>query len=101
LSYLELTYRSFISRISGVNKKDILFGLSRRTLLVLISFVAASLVLISIEAAFRFPSDVRKFLFLGSVIFVTACLVIIAVSAILDYLNIGNEQKVKTYAKKI
>lgn len=101
MSYLELTYQNFISRISEVNKKDILLAFAGRALLFITGLTALAFILISSEAIFEFSSSVRKIFFYGylSVIFTGICY--LAYNIYFGYRSINKPEKIKLYAGKI
>jgi len=53
-------YKSFERKLSGINKKELLFGLTKNLLYTFIFFLALAFVLIILEAVFHFNSPVRK-----------------------------------------
>jgi hypothetical protein len=101
MSNLELTYNSFISRISEAAKKDILFKLTKNILLTLTSFIVLALVLISLEAIFEFSSGVRKVMFFGYISAFAATFVMILIYTVSGYNELTKPAKVNRYAKRI
>src|SRR4030095_14542094 len=101
MSNLELTYRSFIDRISDAGKKDILFRLIRNALLTLSAFTILALLLISLEAIFEFSSIVRKVMLFGYLSAFVATVISILVYAYTNYSNITSSIKISHYAKRI
>ena len=65
MSSLELTYRSFITRISDTGKKDLLFTAMRHALLMLTAFLVLAFIFISLEAIFELSTTLRKIIFFG------------------------------------
>ncbi|MGH2576016.1 MAG: DUF4175 family protein [Ignavibacteria bacterium] len=101
MSNLEITYRGFINRISEVNKKDILYKLSRHIIIILSVFVFTAFIIVLLEAIFQFSSEVRKISYYG---FISALLATIAFNLILafsDYNKKAHPKKINFYAKKI
>lgn len=101
MSNLELTYRSFVSRISDTARKDILSRLVRRTLISLSAFILIALVLVSLEAIFGFPSPARKIFFFGYLSSLFATAVLIVLIAWLEYKSLSRDEKINQYALKI
>jgi hypothetical protein len=101
LSTLELTYNSFINKISEVNKKDILFHISKRLLFSLSVFVFMTFLLISSEAVFHFTSLIRKLIYYGFISSLLATIVMILLAAYSAYMKLKHTRRVKFYAIKI
>ena len=101
MSNLELTYQSFISRISETAKKDTLFKLARFTLLALTAFVILALVLISIEAIFELSSTARKVFYFGYISAFSATVIMIFIYAYSGYKNLTKPFKINQYANRI
>src|SRR5690349_7278938 len=101
MSNLELTYNSFISRISETGRKDVLFKLTKNILLTLTSFIILALVLVSLEAIFEFSSTVRKVMFFGTISAFAATFVMIFVYAWSGTKELTKPAKVSRYAKTI
>jgi hypothetical protein len=101
MSNLELTYNSFISRISETGRKDVLFKLTKNILLTLTSFVVLALVLVSLEAAFEFSSNIRKVMFFGYISAFAASFVMILIFAYSGYKELVKPAKVSRYARRI
>lgn len=101
MSNLELTYNSFISRISETGKKDIFFKLVKNILLSLTVFIILALVLISLEAVFEFSSGIRKVMFLGYLAVLFATFITIGAIALFGLKELSNSSKVNKYAGKI
>lgn len=101
MSYLELTYQSFISRISEVNRKDILLGLSRKILLFIIFAVTLAFLFISAEALFEFSQAIRKVFFFGYLSLIFTSLLFLIYNTYVNYSKIRNPEKIKYYADKI
>ncbi len=101
MSSLELTYQSFLNRISVVSRKDILFNLYKHSLVALSAFVVLALALVSSEAVFGFSSMVRKILFFGylSAFFATA--VLITLRAVSFFGSTKKPYVVNKYANRI
>lgn len=101
MSILEVTYNNFITRISGVNKRDIFFHLSRRILAALISFMSIAFAVLSAEAIFHLSSLVRKVVFFGFVSSFFATLAMFLILAYTSYSNLKASKKIRFYAAKI
>lgn len=101
MSNLEITYRSFVSRISSTARKDISVKLTRRALITLSSFITIALIAVVLESIFDFASPVRKVIFFGflSAFFATAATILAL--AYLEYSARGSEEKINFYAQKI
>src|SRR5512144_1584158 len=100
MSNLEITYNSFINRISGVTKKDILLKLTKDTLLTLSIFILLALLLTGLEAIFGFSSGVRKVIFFIFVSSFFATILMVLGTAFLGYRNVTKPVKINTYALK-
>ena len=101
MSNLELTYQSFVNRISAVTKKDILFRLTRRILIALTSFAVIAFILVSLEAIFGFSSIARKFLFYGFISSFAATFLSILAYSFISYIEGSKPVKINYYAKRI
>jgi hypothetical protein len=101
MNSLELTYQSFITRISGVNRKDIHFNLLRRSLFSMTAFALLALLLISLEAIFDFSGTVRKVMFFGYISAFASTVVMILVYAYSGYRSVSKPAKITKYAKQI
>lgn len=101
MSNLELTYNSFISRISQTGKKDILFKLAKNSILALTIFIIAALIMISLEAGFEFSSNIRKVMFFGFISAFAATFIMILIYTFTSLRNLSKASKVSSYAKKI
>src|SRR4030095_2087325 len=101
MSNLELTYRSFIDRISDAGKKDILFRLTRNALLTLSAFTILALLLISLEAVFEFSSVVRKVMLLGYISAFIETVISILIYTNSNYRSLSKQSNINRYAKKI
>src|SRR5438552_13331321 len=101
MSNLELTYQSFVNRISEVSRKDILFRLTRRILFTLIFFLAIAFIVISLEAIFEFSSVLRKILLFSYISSLVATLVSILFYSFLNYRDGSKPAKINHYAKRI
>lgn len=101
MSSLELTYRSFITRISDTGKKDLLFTAMRHALLMLTAFLVLAFIFISLEAVFELSTTFRKIIFFGfiSAFAATAGMILLNLFSKLGKLN-ANES-ISRYAKKI
>ena len=99
MSNLELTYQSFVNRISAVTKKDILFRLTRRILIALTSFAVIAFILVSLEAMFGFSSITRKFLFYGYISSFAATFLSILSYSFISYIEGSKPVKINYYAK--
>jgi hypothetical protein len=101
MTSLDLIYNSFVSRISEVNRRDIYFKLSQRSLIALIAATAITFAVISLEAIFSFSAIVRTYIFFA---FISSCLASLAMIGILawrDWLAVSQPERIKRYAKKI
>src|SRR5690349_2767235 len=101
MSNLELTYQSFINRISEVSKKDILFRLTRQILIALTSFIVIAFIIVSLEAIFEFSSTARKILLFGSISAFAATLLSILFYSYLNYREGSKPARINLYAKRI
>ncbi|RPI14602.1 MAG: hypothetical protein EHM58_16145 [Ignavibacteriae bacterium] len=101
MSYLELTYQNFISRISEVNKKDTLLGLSRKVLLFIIFAITLAFIFISAEAIFEFSQSARKILFFSYLSLIFTSLLYIIYDTFNMYSRIGKPERIRFYAGKI
>jgi hypothetical protein len=101
MSNLELTYNSFISRISETGKKDVVIKLVKNALLSLTVFIVLALVLISLEAIFEFSSAARKIMFFGFISAFAATLIMVIVYAVFGFKELNRPAKVNLYANKI
>lgn len=101
MSNLELTYNSFISRISETGRKDVLFKLTKNILLALTAFIILALVLVSLEAMFEFSSMARKVMFFGTISAFAATFVMIFVYAWSWNKELSKPAKVSRYARTI
>lgn len=101
MSTLELTYRSFITRISDAGKKDVLFRLLRNSFWALIAFTSVALILIVLESIFSFSSPIRMIMFFGFVSAFAATAVMILFITYIRLQNLSKPVKIKLYAKKI
>lgn len=101
MSSLEITYNSFIGRISDVSKKDILYRLTKAIIISIPAFILLLILLITGEAVFEFSSAVRKVFFFG---YLSALFATIATAVIIAFIRF-NESKstsgVKKYARSI
>lgn len=101
MNSLELTYQSFLTRISGVNRKDILFNLLRLSLFSLTAFALLALILISLEAIFEFSGAVRKVMFFGYISALASTVVMLLVYVYSGYRSVNRPAKITKYAKRI
>lgn len=101
MSSLELTYRSFITRISDTGKKDILFITLRQVILTITAFVIAALLFISIEAIFELSTTLRKVIFFGYISGFAATAVMILWNMLASYSRLNRQDSIKSYARKI
>ncbi len=101
MSSLELTYRSFLTRISDVGKKDVLFKVLRHSLLTISAFLIIALSVISLEAVFGFSSAIRKVMFFGFISSFLATAVIVIISAFSSYSSLHKKAKINEYAGRI
>ncbi|MEO8512095.1 MAG: DUF4175 family protein [Ignavibacteria bacterium] len=101
MSSLELTYRSFLTRISEVGKKDILFLALRYTILMLFAFAVLAFLFISLEAIFELSTTLRKIIYFGFISSFAATAVMVILSAINSFSKLSNTASVKRYARKI
>ena len=101
MSNLELTYRSFVSRISDTARKDILSKFSYRALLSVCTFVIIALLLIVLEALFGFSSIARKLIFFGYLSFLFATSAVVMILLFLEYSSVPHDEKISYYAGKI
>ncbi|MFI5145160.1 MAG: DUF4175 family protein [Ignavibacteria bacterium] len=101
MSALEITYNSFINRIFSVNRRDILFYLSKRVLIAFSVFVLLSFLIVSAESIFLFNSIVRKVLLFGFLASLIATIVMILIAAYAAYLKLSQASSIKNYARKI
>src|ERR1700674_3026224 len=85
MSNLELTYQSFISRISEVSKKDVLFKLTKQVILTITAFIIIAFLVVSLEAIFEFSSEARKILFFGFFSSMFATLTLILIYSLINY----------------
>jgi len=101
MSSLEITYKSFIGRISDVSKKDILLRLTKAIIISIPAFILLAIVLISGEAIFGFSSAVRKVFFFG---YFSALFATIATTLVIAFIRLNeskNSSSVKKYARSI
>ncbi len=101
MSSLELTYRSFLTRISEVGKKDILFTALRHAILMLLVFTGLAFLFISIEAIFELSTILRKIIFFGFISSFAATAVMVIVSAFNSLSKLTSMVNVTRYARKI
>jgi len=101
MSSLEITYNSFINRISAVSKKDILLKLVKNSLISLSVFIILALLLTGIEAIFGLSAPFRKIIFYSFTGSLIAAVVMVIFYAILNYTEISRPRKVNNYASKI
>ena len=101
MSNLELTYRSFVNRISDTARKDILSKLSYRALLSACAFVIIALLLIALEAVFGLSSIARKLIFFGYLSFLFATSAVVLILLFLEYTSVLRDEKISYYAGKI
>ena len=101
MSSLELTYKSFINRVSEVNTKDIRLKAGRSIILTLGAAVVLALILISAEAIFTFSTIVKEIFFFGFLSALLASFAVIIILAVLAYGNRSKNSAIKKYAGKI
>ena len=101
MSSLELTYRSFLTRITEVGRKDILFTALKRVVIMLLAFVILAFLFISIEAIFELSTTLRKIIFFGSISSLAATAVMLLISVFNSYSKLSGKANVTRYAKKI
>ncbi len=101
MSNLELTYQSFVSRISDTARRDILSRLTRRTLITVSALIIIALTAVVLEAIFGFSSPVRKVIFFGYLSSVFATVVLIILLAYLEFSSLSHDEKISQYALKI
>lgn len=101
MSNLELTYQSFLTRISVVSRKDIIVKLLKHSLIALAAFVVVALILVSAEATVEFSSMVRKVFFFGYLSSFFATIVYLLLRTLLSYRNASNAFQIKKYAGRI
>ncbi|HEY3250351.1 MAG TPA: hypothetical protein VGK25_04460, partial [Ignavibacteria bacterium] len=101
MSSLELTYNSFKNRISDVNKKDILFKLTKSFLFAAMVFIAFALILILSEAFFGFSPVIRKMFFFGYISAFASTVIISLAIAYIKFKDSKNSRQVTTYAKRV
>ncbi len=101
MSSLELTYRSFITRISDTGRKDLVFTLVKRSLIMLIVFIALAFLLITAEAVFELSTTFRKILFFGYISGFAATAVMISAVYLTSLQKIRSSAVINRYAKKI
>lgn len=101
MSILELTYNTFINRISEVNRRDILFHLYRRIAVTFSIFLASGFMIISAESVFLFSSIIRKIFLFGFIASLSATLIMIFIFAYLSYTKLSQSSSIKNYALKI
>ncbi len=65
MSNIEITYKSFINRISATARKDFVSHFVKNIFISLLVFIGFALVLVLLESLFNFSSTVRKFIFFG------------------------------------
>jgi len=101
VSNLELIYNSFVSRISEVNRKDIYFKLSHRSLIAFVASIAIAFLVISLEAIFRFSSEVRTYIYFAFVSSCVASLALIGILAWRDLLRVTESETIRSCARRI
>lgn len=101
MSSLELTYRSFLSRITEVGKKDILFAALRRAVMMLLAFTILAFVFISLEAVFELSVTLRKIIFFGFISAFIATAVTIIAGALSSISRLHRPETVTRYARRI
>ena len=101
MSTAELTYNSFINRISVVNRKDIYFHVCMRVLVASSIFLITAFLLVSAESVFLFPSIVRKIFLSGFIASLSATLIMILILAYLSYTRLKQTSSIKKYALRI
>ncbi len=101
MSSLELTYRSFLTRISDVGKKDILFTALRHTILMLLVFTGLAFVFVSLEAIFELSATLRKIIFFVFISSFAATALMITLSLFNSYSKLSRSENIKRYARKI
>ncbi len=101
MSSLELTYRSFITRISETGKKDVLFNALRQVILTITAFVIVALLFVSIEAIFELSTTLRKIIFFGFISGFAATVVMILWNAFSSYRRLNKQDSIKRYARRI
>lgn len=101
MSSLELTYRSFISRISDTGRKDLVFTLFKQSLIMLIVFITLAFLFITAEAVFELSTTFRKILFYGFISGFAATAVKIATAFFNGLQKINSPAVINRYAKKI
>lgn len=101
MSSLELTYRSFISRITDTGKKDILFTAAGRFLFMMFVFITSALILISAEALFEFSVTIRTVIFFGFISAFAATVVMILLTAFLAIRKLNTSSEINRYAVRI
>ena len=101
MSSLELTYRSFLTRISDVGKKDIVFTALRHTILMLLVFTGLAFVFVSLEAIFELSTTLRKIIFFGYISSFAATAVMIISSIFSGLSKLTRSENIKRYARKI
>lgn len=100
MSSLELTYRSFITRISDTGRKDLVFTLFKRILIMLIIFIALAFLFITAEAVFELSTTFRKILFFGYISGFAATAVMISAVYLTSLQKIRSSAVINRYAKK-
>lgn len=101
MSNLEITYNSFISRISQTGRKDVLFKLAKYALISLTAFIFLAIILVSLEAIFEFSSNVRKVMFFGFISAFGATALMIAFYTYNSYKELSKPVKMNGYARRI
>lgn len=101
MTTLELTYNSFLERVSSVFRKDTAYRLVKNLLLTLSVFTALVLVLIILEVLFRFNAAVRTTMFFGFVSSFTASLVFNLIYYLFSIQNQSSGKKLTKYASLI
>ncbi len=101
MSSLELTYRSFINRITDTGKKDILYSAYGRIFLFFSAFIVMAMLLTGLEAIFEFSTTVRKILFFGYFSAFAATAVMIAALAVISLNRLKSSAEINRYAAKI
>lgn len=101
MSNLELTYQSFIERITDTGKKEIIVSLLGQLITVLLIFTILIFILTLLEALFGFNTSVRTFLFYFSISAFSASIVSVLLFSARSINKLRTAELISKYAKLI
>jgi len=94
-------YQSFERRLSKVNKKELLYALSKNLLYSFIVFLSIAFALIVLEVLFRFETPFRKIFYWGFLMTSVTTLVYFITNYFLKLLGVINQFDLISYSRKV